>query len=333
LKKPIVFLMGLFLILAFTGSPHAEEIKHTVIQGDTLWDISVKYLSTPWKWPLVWANNQDITNPHLIYPGDIVVITKDGDKTIIKIIPSPERGGTESQMTIYTPEETAAIKDKSIMVSPQYSTYMYSPNILSGSGRIFKKIGGGDLISLNEHFAIKATSEMKKGQAITMVSKIQDIMNGKKPAGYLYRIVGTARVEEVQDDIVRAVVTYSLQEARVGSVIFDDIASIKPTMLSLSEPGNVSSEVIDYHGGIEGSSANDLIFLNGGKSQGIDKGAILNVAVKIALDDAGEKGQSAVFNEYVGLAVVLQSLEDSSMALVIESRALIKRGTVLRGKQ
>jgi hypothetical protein len=174
---------------------------------------------------------------------------------------------------------------------------------------------------------------MKKGQAITMVSKIQDIMNGKKPAGYLYRIVGTARVEEVQDDIVRAVVTYSLQEARVGSVIFDDIASIKPTMLSLSEPGNVSSEVIDYHGGIEGSSANDLIFLNGGKSQGIDKGAILNVAVKIALDDEGEKGKSAVFNEYVGLAVVLQSLEDSSMALVIESRALIKRGTVLRGKQ
>lgn len=325
--------MGLFVFLVFTVSSRAEEIKHTVVPGDTLWDISIKYLNTPWKWPLVWADNQDITNPHLIYPGDIVVITKDGEKTIIKIIPSPDRGGTESQMTIYTPEEAAAVKEKSIMVAPQYSTFIYSPDILTGSGKVFRKIEGGDLISQNDHILIKTTSDLKKDQVITMVSKVQDIAKGKDPAGYLYRITGTARVQEVQADIVKALVTYSTQEARIGSVIFDDIAPIRPMSLKLTEPGSISASVIDYYGGIRGSSTNDLVFLDAGRNQGIDKGALLNVAAKTEVGGAETKGTPAVFHDHIGIVVVLQSLDDASMALVVESKALIEEGSALRGKQ
>lgn len=331
MKKPIIFLMGLFVLFTFTVPSHAEETIHTVVPGDTLWDISIKYLSTPWKWPLVWANNQDITNPHLIYPGDIVVITKDGEKTIIKIIPSPDRGG-ESQMTIYTPEEAAAVKQKSIMVAPQYSTFIYSPNILTGSGKIFKKIEGGDLISENDHIILQTTSALKKDQVITIVSKVQDITKDGESAGYLYRITGTARVQEVQGDVVKALVTYSLQEARVGSVIFDDIAPIKPLALTLSEPGSILASIIDYHGGIQGSSTNDLIFLDAGRNQGIDKGSLLNVAVKTQLDGAGTAGSPAVFYEPIGIVVVLQSLDNASMALVVESKALIEKGAVIKGK-
>jgi hypothetical protein len=43
---------------------------YTVKQGDTLWDISNMYLSKPWYWPQIWRTNSQITNPHLIYPGD-----------------------------------------------------------------------------------------------------------------------------------------------------------------------------------------------------------------------------------------------------------------------
>lgn len=43
---------------------------YIVKQGDTLWDISNMYLSKPWYWPQIWRTNTQITNPHLIYPGD-----------------------------------------------------------------------------------------------------------------------------------------------------------------------------------------------------------------------------------------------------------------------
>lgn len=326
--------MGLFLFLSMMSPCSAEEIKHTVVKGDTLWDISMKYLQTPWKWPLVWANNDDITNPHLIYPGDVVLITKDGDKTIIKIIPSPDRGGTESKMTIYTPQEAAAVKDKSIVVAPQFSTYIYSPNILSGSGSVVKKIEVGELISQNDHVVLKATTGLKTNQAIAIVSKIQDIKNGDQPAGYLYKVVATAVVEEVQGGIAKALVNYSLQEARVGSIIFDDLESVKPLMLTVSEPTlNAPVSVIDFYGGITGSATNDLIFMDAGKTGGIDKGAILNITRPIMFDSDNNKKQTAVFSESVGLILVLQSLDNSSMGLMIYSRIHLEKGDKVLGKK
>jgi hypothetical protein len=45
---------------------------HVVRSGDTLWDLCFYYFNDPWQWPKVWSYNAQITNPHWIYPGDLV---------------------------------------------------------------------------------------------------------------------------------------------------------------------------------------------------------------------------------------------------------------------
>jgi hypothetical protein len=75
--RSIHFFMILMLSLFFILSPLAQEKKetedvYTIKQGDTLWDISSKFLKDPFLWPKLWQRNLHITNPHWIYPGQSI---------------------------------------------------------------------------------------------------------------------------------------------------------------------------------------------------------------------------------------------------------------------
>ncbi len=73
----IYFITVLILSFCFSLSPLAQEKKeaenvYTIKQGDTLWDISSKFLKDPFLWPKLWQRNPYITNPNWIYPGQLI---------------------------------------------------------------------------------------------------------------------------------------------------------------------------------------------------------------------------------------------------------------------
>ncbi len=107
----------LILILGVSTSASSDEIalapdapeRYTVVKGDTLWGISARFLRDPWRWPDVWDFNPQIENPHLIYPGDIIVMTYQNGQPVLRRLERVVETETvtgEQQMT--SPGRTSA---------------------------------------------------------------------------------------------------------------------------------------------------------------------------------------------------------------------------------
>ncbi|MDA3912907.1 LysM peptidoglycan-binding domain-containing protein [Oleiagrimonas sp.] len=88
-KKTLVLLAGLLFTVAVYAAGAQMRADHpdtyVVKKGDTLWDISAHFLRKPWLWPEIWQANPQVRNPHLIYPGDVLNMSYDGQHvTILK---------------------------------------------------------------------------------------------------------------------------------------------------------------------------------------------------------------------------------------------------------
>lgn len=69
--------------------------RYIVQKGDTLWDISGRFLNEPWRWPDVWQVNPQIDNPDLIYPGDEIFLSYKDGRPILRVRRRGRRGVTQ----------------------------------------------------------------------------------------------------------------------------------------------------------------------------------------------------------------------------------------------
>lgn len=67
--------------------------RYVVVKGDTLWGISKRYLKSPWRWPDLWGmNKEEVRNPHLIYPGNVLILDLSGATPKLRLEGDADRG-------------------------------------------------------------------------------------------------------------------------------------------------------------------------------------------------------------------------------------------------
>jgi len=120
-------LLSVFAVaaLTFAGCVLAQELRedhpdtYVVQKGDTLWDISARFLKQPWLWPEIWQANPQIENPHLIYPGDVISLaylngrprlTVDGERSA-----EIRRGTSEAIPTIPLSDVEAFLRSRRVL--------------------------------------------------------------------------------------------------------------------------------------------------------------------------------------------------------------------------
>ena len=288
-----------FAILLFATGLRADQLtlnpdrpdSYTVVKGDTLWDISGRFLEQPWRWPDIWDINPQIENPHLIYPGDIISLTyRDGQPRLdlkrgmaargasgryVKLSP---RIRAASNVGAIPPIPVDAIqqflkqplvfKDNEIESWP-YIVSSYDQHLITTTGNKIYVRG------IPEDTSVSRYSIYRKGPAYVRPRK--NPSDKAEILGYEAIYVGDARLT-ASGDPASAVITAVDREVLNGDRLLphsDEGVSTdfipRPTDTGLE--GNIIS-VID---GISQISQYQVVVLSLGAEQGIRPGNVLGV--------------------------------------------------------
>ncbi len=222
------------MVLCLVFSPLAQEKKeaeefYTIKKGDTLWDISSKFLSDPFLWPKLWQRNPYITNPHWIYPGQPIrlsaieevkkeepkkVVVEEKPKEAVKepgvkkeeiapIEKKPEEQPAEKKPVETEPAETKPVEAKAVeekpMVFPEARTAGFFSDIdYRGIGIVIEsKEGKGAMIDGDIlYLAFRAREPVSIGDKYTVFRASELIshpVTGKK-IGRRYNITGNIQI-------------------------------------------------------------------------------------------------------------------------------------------
>jgi len=109
--------------------PSAPE-TYIVVKGDTLWDISTKFLRDPWYWPEIWYENPQIANPHLIYPGDVITLYYVGGKPRLAVNGGPRVEGLPSNKLEPQVRAEPITADDLVIPIQSIQSFLIRPDVL-----------------------------------------------------------------------------------------------------------------------------------------------------------------------------------------------------------
>jgi len=209
--KRIVLTICLLLIFCPGIALAADEpIIYTVKKGDTLWDISQRFIKDPYYWPNLWSHNPDVGNPHLIYPGQKLRIHNGR----IEIIPVDEMSG-DIGAAVVTPEE--------ILLIPTYggAQSFISEGEVDSLGTLADTVDNrvmvtkGDMVFLE----MKDLSAVNVGDVYELFTMGEAVLHPvtQKPVGFHTIQLGTVEVTEVTEHVAVANITRALREIERGA--------------------------------------------------------------------------------------------------------------------
>jgi LysM repeat protein len=307
--------------------------KHVVVRGDTLWAISAKFLATPWKWPEVWQMNRDqIRNPHLIYPGDVVYLDKSGASPRLRLGKAVGANGdaqsigpnkleplVRSEPIDRTPIPTIssqaieAFLNRPLVV--EENALNTAPRIIGGSeARLY--LSTGDKIYTR---GFSKPPEIGSDWHIYRAAKPILDPDTRKPIAYEAIYVGSARFEKEGDPSTMRIT--GMQEEIGADDRLVPAERAKTFNYSPKPPETtVSGKIVSIYKGVAQAGKNSVIAVSTGKADGVDVGTVLVIKqLGREVTDRQTSQKLRLPDEAIGHVLIFRTFDKISYGLIMES--------------
>lgn len=345
-------------------APNAPD-SHTVKRGDTLWAISKIFLKSPWRWPELWGmNKNEIKNPHLIYPGQVLYLDKSNGRArlssqrsgagangieTIKLSPRtrssnlPDPSIPTLQNSLIEPflTEPIIVEEATLQAAPRFVATQEGRVLLSEGDRAYARSADGSALSI-------AAGKPLDFRVFRNATALKDPGTGEI-LGYEAQFVGRAKLirgesvnaargdvvktgEVAKTEIVPATldITRSKEEIRTGDRLLPEPPLELLTYTPRAPTNPVEARIVSVYGSAVANVAqNQVVVINRGTKDGMERGHVLAIQTngERLIDKTGTSFQEIKLpDERNGLLMVFRPFERVSYALVLQATESVRVG-------
>ena len=320
---PLRIILGAFVIAslalilpaaAYSGNNIEDHIIETetgiyyIVQpGDTLWDLSQQFSDSPWLWPDMWKENQQITNPHLIYPGDRIKLYRRTDANRVQTaVSGPKAAG--KTFTYHDIDAVGFIRKKALEPNGIIIGVKLSKNIVSDYDEVYITPQSGATFAVGEKYTVYRTlNEIDDNETNAYI-------------GIQHYLLGVVEITQVAQDVAVGSVKKSFRAIAVKDLVTPYLK--RPAIIEIKEsvPGLVGKLIAT-------EDHNNLVaqyrtaFIDKGEIDGIEIGQYYTILNKIE-DRVIVGGNEKTINippQKLGSIIVLHTEENTATTLILQS--------------
>lgn len=290
--------------------------EYLVEQGDTLWDICEEFFEEPWSWPTVWALNPHVTNPHWIYPGDVLRLKlPSGPQQALPGMPLPAVSytvGTTEASHVSMNEGFIAEKDMERSGTIRWS-------------RVSRKyVAQGDDVYLD----LKHHDKARIGDQFSIYKVLNDVVHPETGdvLGRKIQMLGIVEVKRVDEHVATANIVRSFSEIERGARVTPlmnhyHVVSPRQNLIDLT------GSVVDSFRELRELGQFHLLFVDKGAKDGVQVGNRFFVMRRgDGFLELEEERTEKLPWEQIGEVLVVETQDRNSTAIITRSTEEIHVG-------
>ncbi|MBP9945454.1 MAG: LysM peptidoglycan-binding domain-containing protein [Vicinamibacteria bacterium] len=279
--------------------------QYTVVKGDTLWAISGRFLKEPWKWPQIWQMNRDqIKNPHLIYPGDVIKLDRNGSMASLTLLP----GGIEGNVVRLLPRTRVEALATAVPSIPgnAIGPFLTQPLVLESAGlEEFPRI-----VATEEERVIVGAGNVayatgiRTGDAVNwQIFRAGEVLTDPETGeilGYEANYLGDAKVKRYGNPATLEV-TRARQEINTGDRLMPSREVSFPSYVPRAPDKPIKGSILTVQGGVSDFAQYSIVAINRGSRDGIEVGNVLATYRRGSTLTNTRTGRPSMFADVLGI--------------------------------